>query len=128
LYDGDAKLRSVGVVSSFTDAMRRSLLEELWPLRTELTGHPWELGYGLDASPIGRLSGSAGRWTPDLEHDWVPLRPERVCEVAVTQIDRDRLRFPAQWRRWRPDRDPRSCSLEQLQAAQDGDARDAAVG
>jgi ATP-dependent DNA ligase len=49
--------------------------------------------------------------------DWVPLAPERVCEVAYDQLDHGRLRHPARFRRWRPDRDPSSCTLDQLAAA-----------
>jgi ATP-dependent DNA ligase len=38
-----------------------------------------------------------------------------VCEVAYDHVDRDRFRHPARFRRWRPDRDPRSCTFEQLE-------------
>ena len=48
--------------------------------------------------------------------DWVPLAPKRVCEVAYTQLDGHRLRHPAKLVRWRPDREPASCRLEQLDA------------
>jgi ATP-dependent DNA ligase len=48
--------------------------------------------------------------------DWVPLRPERVVEVAYTQVDDRRLRHPAKFVRWRPDRVPASCTLDQLDA------------
>jgi ATP-dependent DNA ligase len=47
----------------------------------------------------------------------VPLRPALVCEVAATQVDVDRFRHPARFVRWRPDRDPASCTLDQLGAA-----------
>jgi ATP-dependent DNA ligase len=49
-----------------------------------------------------------------MELEWVPLAPARVAEVAYTQLDGIRFRHPARFRRWRPDRDPRSCTLEQL--------------
>jgi ATP-dependent DNA ligase len=49
-----------------------------------------------------------------MELDWVPLAPVRVCEVAYDHFDRDRLRHPARFRRWRPDRDPPSCTFEQF--------------
>ncbi len=82
---------------------------------TPLTGHPWERGFGLGRSPVGRLAGSAGRWDPDeMTMDWVPLRPERVCEVAYETLDGGRFRHPARFRRWRPDRDAVSCTFEQL--------------
>jgi ATP-dependent DNA ligase len=117
LYDGAGGLRHVGVATSFTTARRRELLEELAPSVTSLRGHPWERGFGLGPSPVGRLAGAAGRWTPDMVHDWVPLRPDRVCEVAFDQLDRGRFRHPARFRRWRPDREPRSCTFDQLEVA-----------
>jgi ATP-dependent DNA ligase len=96
-------LRFVGVASAFTDEFRRQLVDTLTPYITWLQGHPWEHGFNLGPSPTGRLKGSAGRWTPDMELDWVPLRPELICEVAYTQLDVDRLRYPARFLRWRPD-------------------------
>ena len=117
LYDG-AELRHVGIASSFTEGRRRELLAELRPLVTSLEGHPWERGFLLPGSPTGRLRGAAGRWSPEeMEQDWTPLRPELVCEVAYDQVDDWRFRHPARVLRWRPDRDPRSCALEQLAAA-----------
>ncbi len=118
LYDGAGELRHVGVVTSFTQARRKDLLDELAPLVTEIEGHPWERGFGLERSPLGRLLGAAGRWAPDeMVRDWIAIRPERVCEVAYDQLDDHRFRHPARFRRWRPDRDPRSCTLDQLEGA-----------
>jgi ATP-dependent DNA ligase len=116
LYEGNA-LRHVGVASSFGEARRRELVAELAPLAVPLAGHPWERGFGIDASPIGRLAGSAGRWDPGtMELDWTPLAPVRVCEVGYDRIDGGRFRHPARFVRWRPDRDPRSCDFGQLEA------------
>ncbi len=118
LYGDDGALRHVGVVTSFTRAVRRELARDLEGLVTELPGHPWEHGFGLERSPLGRLLGAAGRWDPgEMPMDWVPLRPELVCEVAYDQVDGHRFRHPARFRRWRPDRDPRSCRLDQLDLA-----------
>jgi ATP-dependent DNA ligase len=63
---------------------------------------------------MGRLKGAAGRWAPGMVMDWVPLAPARVAEVRYTQVDGHRLRHPARLVRWRPDREPASCRLEQL--------------
>jgi ATP-dependent DNA ligase len=117
LHDGGA-FRHVGIAASFTEARRHELLAELRPLVTPLAGHPWERGFLLSGSPTGRLRGAAGRWSPEeMEQDWTPLRPELVCEVVYDQVDDWRFRHPARFLRWRPDRDPRSCTLEQLAAA-----------
>jgi ATP-dependent DNA ligase len=42
------------------------------------------------------------------------VRPELVCEVGYDRLDGVRFRHPATVKRWRPDRDPRSCRLDQL--------------
>jgi ATP-dependent DNA ligase len=112
---GDGELRHVGIASAFAETRRRELLGELRPLVTSLEGHPWERGFLLPGSPTGRLRGAAGRWSPEeMEQDWTPVRPELVCEVAYDQVDDWRFRHPARFVRWRPDRDVRSCLLEQL--------------
>jgi ATP-dependent DNA ligase len=118
LYDGAGDLRHIGVVTAFSTRRRRELLAELAPLAVPLRGHPWEHGFLIGGSSMGRLAGAAGRWSPgEMGLDWVPLAPERVCEVAFDQLDRERLRHPARFRRWRPDRDARSCTLDQMEPA-----------
>jgi ATP-dependent DNA ligase len=114
LYDDDGQLRHVGVVTQLPAAERRSLAEELAPLEIPLEAHPWREGFAIGRSPLGRLKGSAARWTPDMEHDWIPLRPDRVVEVGFDQVDEDRFRHPARLLRWRPDRAARSCRLDQI--------------
>src|SRR3954470_8848314 len=115
LYDGEG-LRHVGVTSSFTDARRRELVAIWAPSVTGSAGHPWEHGFNVGRSPMGRLPGAAGRWDAgEMERDWIPLRPTLVCEVAYDQRDGARFRHPARFVRWRPDRDPRSCALDQLE-------------
>lgn len=117
LYDEAGGLRHVGVVMSMAAGERREATTRLFPLRMPIEAHPWRDGFLMTASPIGRLKGSAGRWTPDMELDWAPLRPEAVVEVAFTQVDEDRFRHPARLVRWRPDRPPDSCRLDQLAIA-----------
>ena len=114
LYDGPV-LVHVGVASQFRAAQRRDLFHELVPLATTLAGHPWQHGFNLGRSPMGRLPGSAGRWVAgEMTQDWAPLRPVRVCEVAYDKLDGLRFRHPAQFRTWRPDRDAQSCGIGQL--------------
>ena len=116
LYDDEGRLRHVGVVSAFPRRRREELALELAPLRVALSGHPWEQGFGIEGGRLGRLPGAAGRWTPELERDWEPLAPERVCEVAYDTWAGDRFRHAVRFRRWRPDRDPRSCRFDQFPA------------
>jgi ATP-dependent DNA ligase len=116
LHDSGA-LRHVGVVTSFATALRRQLIDELRPFVCAIDQHPWAHGFALEGGPMGRLRGAAGRWTPDMTMDWVPLRPDRVAEVAYDQVDGIRFRHPARLRRWRPDRDAASCTVDQLREA-----------
>jgi ATP-dependent DNA ligase len=113
LYDASGMLRHVGVCAAFSDRRRFELSHELAQRVVPLHGHPWEAGFGLERSPIGRLKGAAGRWLPDMPMDWLPIQL-LVVEVAFTAVDGLRFRHPAHFRRWRPDRAPESCVLEQL--------------
>jgi ATP-dependent DNA ligase len=117
LYDDAGELQNIGVASGFAKARRAELTRELAPLVVEtLEGHPWEHGFLAAGGAMGRLKGAAGRWVPGMTMDWVPVAAERVVEVAYTQVDGHRLRHPAKFRRWRPDREPASCRVEQLDA------------
>jgi ATP-dependent DNA ligase len=116
LYDDAGALCHIGIASSFSEARRRELLEEIGPYVSDLAGHPWEHGFLLSGGATGKLRGAAGRWSPEeMEQDWTPLAPVLVCEVAFDQVDGNRLRHPARFRRWRPDLDPQGCTLAQLE-------------
>jgi ATP-dependent DNA ligase len=114
VFDDAGALRHVGVASTFRAAQRIELFAELAPLATPLSQHPWRDGFALEGGPTGRLRGAAGRWTPEMTMDWIPLAPVRVCEVGYDQRDGYRFRHPARFKRWRPDRDASSCTVEQL--------------
>src|SRR4051795_9811648 len=129
LYDDAGTLHHVGVASSFGRAKGRELIAQLAPFAAELEGHPWERGFLLEGGALGRLKGSAGRWAPGMPRDWVPLRPQLVCEGAYEQVDGGRLRQPARLGRLRPAREPRSCGFDQLtEAPASGDGHAAARG
>ena len=119
LFDEDGRLEHIGVASSFARAAQRRLARELEPHAVALEGHPWEHGFLLGGGATGRLKGAAGRWEPGMTMDWAPLAPRLVCEVSYTQLDGRRLRHPAKLVRWRPDREPSSCLMEQLEEPQD---------
>ena len=61
-----------------------------------------------------RMPGNVSRWNATKDLSFVPLRPDLVVEVAYDQMEGDRFRHTAQFRRWRPDREPESCTYEQL--------------
>lgn len=115
LYDTGGRLQHVGVSSSFTTARRAELVGELAPYRLDdIAGHPWARWTEAEAHESGRLPGAVSRWTGGRVLDWIPLRPELVCEVAYDHTQGDRFRHTTRFRRWRPDKDPRDCTYEQL--------------
>jgi ATP-dependent DNA ligase len=114
LYKPDGKLASIGVVGAFPMEKRISLFKELQPLVTEFAGHPWDWGEQMAGQRTPRAA-MASRWNADKDLSFIPLRPERVLEVRYDHMEGPRLRHTAQFVRWRPDRDPRSCTYDQLE-------------
>ena len=116
VYDDTGVLKHVGVASGFAAGLRRQLLEDVRPLVCRLEGHPWERGFPLSTSSVGRLPGAVSRWAEGRELTWVPLAPTRVAEVSYDHLQGDRFRHAPRFVRWRPDRDPASCSFDQFEA------------
>ena len=111
-------LQHVGVASSFTAKRRAELLVELRPYRERATeDHPWGAWATASAHEAQRLPGATSRWNAGRDLSFEPLRPELVAEVAYNHLQGDRFRHPAQFKRWRPDRDPSSCTYDQLDTA-----------
>ncbi|GAA4542352.1 ATP-dependent DNA ligase [Streptomyces collinus] len=117
LYDDRGTLQHVGVSAAFTMKRRAELVEELEPLRLDdVTGHPWAAWSEEAAHETARLPGAPSRWSGRKDLSWVPLRPDRVAEVAYDHMENgQRFRHTARFRRWRPDRTPRSCTYAQLE-------------
>jgi ATP-dependent DNA ligase len=114
----DGKLQHVGVAASFTEKRRAELLEELRPLEVGIEQHPWGEWAGPSPSLVAnpdRVPGTQSRWSAGKDLSFTPLRPERVLEVGYEHMEGRRFRHTAQFKRWRPDRDPESCGYEQLE-------------
>ncbi|NDZ80902.1 ATP-dependent DNA ligase [Streptomyces sp. SID10853] len=116
LYDSGGVLQHVGVCAAFAMKRRAELVTELEPLRMESAdGHPWAAWAQETAHETARLPGAPSRWSGKKDLSWIPLRPERVLEVAYDHMENGvRFRHTTQWRRWRPDRSPLSCTYAQL--------------
>jgi ATP-dependent DNA ligase len=119
LYDDSGALQHVGVCASFTDKKRRELVEFLEPYRKNaLVAHPWR-DWAEQASGDGetphRIPGGQSRWSSGKDLSWEPLRPELVVEVAYDHMQGDRFRHTAQFRCWRPDKNPKECTYAQLE-------------
>jgi ATP-dependent DNA ligase len=106
LYSDDGTLYPVGAVSAWTNARRLELIDELAPLVER-----------DDAGAAVKSEGEKSRFSaPDRDSSFVHLRPERVLEVRYDQLEGWRFRHTVQFERWRPDRDPASCTYEQLES------------
>jgi ATP-dependent DNA ligase len=116
LYDAHGVLQQVGATSAFDAATRRTLALELAPLAAGAAGgHPWLADAAAAADPAQRVPGARTRWNAGKDLSWVPLRPERVCEVRYDHLQGDRFRHGAIFLRWRPDKPARDCTYAQLE-------------
>ena len=98
LYDGE-DLRVVGHCSGLTAKAKRELVDSL-------AAH--ETGERGSADP--------SRWSAGRDLEWVALRPELVVEIDFDHVSAGRIRHGAKLRRWREDKDPRECTVEQLES------------
>src|SRR5207344_3606464 len=86
------------------------LFAERQPLVVDFAGQPGHWAAEMAVAPEG-----GSRWNPKKDLSFVPLRPERVVEVRYDHMEGNRFRHTAQFVGWRPDREPRSCTFEQLE-------------
>jgi ATP-dependent DNA ligase len=127
LYKEDGILASVGVIGAFPMTKRRSLLAELQPLVMDIEEHPWNW-VAHEAGERTPRKNEASRWNAGKDLSFVPLRPEKVVEVRYDYMEGERFRHVAQFSRWRPDRDPSSCTYAQLEQPTPGSLRDIVPG
>ncbi len=97
LYGDDGRLREIGHSSGFTAKRKRELVAELQPYETGERG-----------------SGEPSRWTHGRELEWVALRPELVVEITYDHVSDGRIRHGTKVVRWRDDKAPADCKLDQL--------------
>jgi ATP-dependent DNA ligase len=102
LYDDEGRLNHVGFTSSFTAAERRAVLERVQPL---------EGGEGF----TGRAPDAPSRWARERDSAWIPLSHQLVVEVRYDHADAQRFRHGTKLMRWRPDKRPDQCRMDQLQ-------------
>jgi ATP-dependent DNA ligase len=125
LHDRDGKLQHVGVSASFSMERRRELLDELAPYRLQPGDeHPWT----GDSTPERIPGAMVSRWNAKKDLSFELLAPKLVVEVAYDHMEGHRFRHTAQFRRWRHDRDPESCTYEQLERPVEFDLADILAG
>jgi ATP-dependent DNA ligase len=106
LYDSSGQLHYVGHCSGFAEQERRKLLAMLEPVR--------------GADPFGstaRRPGAESRWSTGGDLPWVALEPRLVVQVSYDQRAGNRFRHGARIERWRSDKDPAACTIDQLRHA-----------
>jgi ATP-dependent DNA ligase len=101
LYDSEGRLNHVGFTSMISDAERNALTRRLEALR-EPPGF------------TGKAPGGPSRWSTERSGEWEPLRPELVVEVRFDHVTGGRFRHGTRLLRWRPDKPPRQCTMEQI--------------
>lgn len=113
---GEVVYRNVGGIVAFTAARRLELVEELEPLVMR------------DAEgEVAHAETDRSRFSSSKDISFVPLRPEKVVEVEFDQLEGRRFRHAVTFVRWRPDRDPASCTLSQIDVAPAYDLADVLV-
>jgi ATP-dependent DNA ligase len=111
----EGRLQHVGVSAAFPAARRAELITELEPLLVDPADHPWAEWAMAEAHEGDRLPGAQSRWNAKKDLSWIPLDPVLVAEVGYDHMEGTRFRHTTQFKRWRPDRDPSSCTYEQLE-------------
>jgi len=110
----DCVVAGYRVHKSSDDAIGSLLLGLYTDDGTTFDEHPWNWA-AHDAGDRTPRKNEASRWNAGKDLSFVPLRPERVVEVRYDHMEGERFRHTAQFNRWRPDRDPRSCTYAQLE-------------
>jgi ATP-dependent DNA ligase len=101
LYDDEGRLVHIGHSSSIKKSDRDALTKQLESLRAE---NPFEV----------RVPGGPSRWATEKSGEWEPVRPELVCEVEYDYFSQGRFRHGSKFLRWRPEKKPRQCTMEQV--------------
>jgi ATP-dependent DNA ligase len=102
LYREEGTLDFVGHTSGITGQLQEQLQAKLPPLVE--AGHITE----------GRAPGGMSRWSAGRELEWTPVRPVVVCEIRYDKMEEERFRHGTRFLRFRPDKEPRECTWEQV--------------
>lgn len=102
LYDEEGKLNHVGFTSGIKAAERPALTKKL----EKLIQPP---GF------TGRAPGGPSRWSTHRSGEWQPLAPKLVVEVQYDHFSGGRFRHGTRFLHWRPDKDPRQCTMKQVE-------------
>lgn len=105
LYDDRGQLHFIGHCSGFPDGQRVEIYQRFLELEADAS-------FGHEARAPG---GTPSRWSSDKDSEWTPVQPGVVVEVSYDQLEGDRFRHATRFHRWRPDKAPEQCTMEQLE-------------
>ena len=106
MYDELGALHFVGHCASFSEADRAAMLEQFRRLETDES-------FGAEA----RRPEMEHRWSGQRDRSWIAVEPVVVMEVSHDQISGRRFRHASRFLRWRPDKPPEACTLDQMDLA-----------
>jgi ATP-dependent DNA ligase len=95
-------LHPVGFTSAFKASERRGLTKKFEALRKP-------------PGSTGSAPGGPSRWSTDRTNEWEPVDPRVVVEVAYDHFTGGRFRHGTKFLRWRPDKDSRQCTMDQVE-------------
>lgn len=101
LYDEEGRLVHIGHTSSIKKADRAALTKKLEALRGK---NPFQV----------RVPGGPSRWASEKSSEWEPVKPKLVCEVEYDYFSQGRFRHGSKFLRWRPDKAPQQCTMDQV--------------
>jgi ATP-dependent DNA ligase len=105
LYDDKGLLHHVGFTSSLTEKERKELTPKIERLKK-----PVEKGGGF----TGKAPGGPSRWSTERSGEWEAIDPKLVVEVRYDHFTQGRFRHGTKLLRWRPDKPPRRCTMDQV--------------
>jgi ATP-dependent DNA ligase len=104
LYNAKGGFHFIGHCSGFPDTDRVQIYQRFLELQSEES-----------FDEAARAPGAPSRWSGDKDKSWVPVQPGVVVEVSYDQLEGDRFRHASRFHRWRPDKEPEDCTMEQLE-------------
>ena len=105
VYNDAGELHFIGHCSGFSDHDRVELLHQFEQLRSDES-------FGGDGAV--RVPGGESRWSSGKDLSWIPVTPGVVVQVSYDQLEGARFRHATRFERWRPDKEPKECTMDQL--------------
>ena len=107
LYNEQGDFHFIGHCSGFPDVDRVEIFNRFMELRAEDS-----------FDEAARAPGRPSRWSAGKDNSWIPVQQGVVVEVSYDQLEGDRFRHASRFHRWRPDKDPADCTMDQLERAE----------